>query len=73
MISCEIGGRTFTRSLLDTGASVNILLVWAPPWAGLLIQLVVHSNVARGALRPELVSLGGRAARSGWERDSHLL
>ena len=25
MISCEIGGRTFTRSLLDTGASVNIL------------------------------------------------
>ena len=26
MISCEIGGRTFTRSLLDTGASVNILL-----------------------------------------------
>ena len=26
MISCEIGSRTFTRSLLDTGASVNILL-----------------------------------------------
>ena len=26
MISCEIGGKTFTRSLLDTGASVNILL-----------------------------------------------
>ena len=26
MIRCEIGGRTFTRSLLDTGASVNILL-----------------------------------------------
>ena len=25
MISCQIGGRTFTRSLLDTGASVNIL------------------------------------------------
>ena len=25
MISFEIGGRTFTRSLLDTGASVNIL------------------------------------------------
>ena len=25
MISCEIGGRTFTQSLLDTGASVNIL------------------------------------------------
>ena len=25
MISCEIRGRTFTRSLLDTGASVNIL------------------------------------------------
>ena len=25
MISCEIGGRTFTRSLLDTGASVIIL------------------------------------------------
>ena len=25
MISYEIGGRTFTRSLLDTGASVNIL------------------------------------------------
>ena len=25
MISCEIGGRTFTRSLLDTRASVNIL------------------------------------------------
>ena len=26
MISCEIGDRTFTRSLLDTGDSVNILL-----------------------------------------------
>ena len=25
MISCEIGDRTFTRSLLNTGASVNIL------------------------------------------------
>ena len=25
MISCEIGGKTFTRSLLDTQASVNIL------------------------------------------------
>ena len=25
MISCEIGGRTFTQSLLDTGASVNNL------------------------------------------------
>ena len=25
MINCEIGGRTFTRSLFDTGASVNIL------------------------------------------------
>ena len=25
MISCEIGGITFPRSLLDTGASVNIL------------------------------------------------
>ena len=25
MISCEIGGRTFTRFLLDTEASVNIL------------------------------------------------
>ena len=25
MISCEIGGKTFTLSLLDTGASVNIL------------------------------------------------
>ena len=25
MISCEIGGMTFTQSLLDTGASVNIL------------------------------------------------
>ena len=25
MISCEIGGRTFTKSLLDIGASVNIL------------------------------------------------
>ena len=24
MIICEIGGRTFTRSLLDTRASVNI-------------------------------------------------
>ena len=26
MISCEIGGRNFTRSLLDTRACVNILL-----------------------------------------------
>ena len=25
MISCEIRGRTFIRSLLDTGARVNIL------------------------------------------------
>ena len=25
MISCKIGGRTITRSLLDTGASINIL------------------------------------------------
>ena len=25
MISCEIGGKTFTLSLLDMGASVNIL------------------------------------------------
>ena len=24
MISCEIGGKTFTRSLLDTGTRVNI-------------------------------------------------
>ena len=26
IISCEIGGMTFTRYLLDTGASVRILL-----------------------------------------------
>ena len=26
MISCEIGGRSFTRSLLDKGATINILL-----------------------------------------------
>ena len=26
MISCNIGGTTFTRSLLDTGTSVHILL-----------------------------------------------
>ena len=36
-------------------------------------QLVEHSNIARGALRPKRVSLRGHAARSGWNRDSHLL
>ena len=45
MISCEIGGRTFTRSLLDTGASVNILLKG------------VYDVCPLGELQPLLLSL----------------
>ena len=45
MISCEIGGRTFTRSLLDTGASVNIL------------PKGVHDIYPHGELQPLFIEL----------------
>ena len=53
MISCEIGGRTFTRSLLDTGTSANI-----PPKGvydicplGELQTLCIELSLADGSMR----------------------
>ena len=53
MISCEIGGRTFTRSLLDTGASVNILPkgVYAICPLGKLQPLFIELSLADGSVR----------------------
>ena len=53
MISCEIGGRTFTRSLLDTGASVNILLkrVYEICSLGELQPLFIELSLADGSVR----------------------
>ena len=53
MISCEIGGRTFTRSLLDTGASVNILLkgVYDICPLGELQPLFIELSLADGSVR----------------------
>ena len=53
MISCEIGGRTFTRSLLDTGASVNILPkgVYEICPLGELQPLFIKLSLADGSLR----------------------
>ena len=53
MISCEIGGRTFTRSLLDTGASVNILSrgVYDICPLGELQPLFIELRLADGSVR----------------------
>ena len=53
MISCEIGGRTFTRSLLDTGASVNILPkgVYDVCPLGELHPLFIDLSLADGSVR----------------------
>ena len=53
MISCEIGGRTFTRSLLDTGASVNILpkRVYDICPLGELQPLFINLSLADGSVR----------------------
>ena len=53
MISCEIGGRTFTRSLLDTGASVNILPkgVYDVCPLGELQTLFIELSLADGSVR----------------------
>ena len=53
MISCEIGGRTFTRSLLDTGASVNILPkgVYDICPLGELQLLFIELSLADGSVR----------------------
>ena len=53
MISCEIGGRTFTRSLLDTGASVNILPkgVYDICPLGELQPLFIELSLADGSVR----------------------
>ena len=53
MISCEIGGRTFTRSLLDTGASVNILPkgVYDICPLGELQPLFIELRLADGSVR----------------------
>ena len=53
MISCERGGRTFTRSLLDTGASVNILSkgVYDICPLGELQPLFIELSLADGSVR----------------------
>ena len=53
MISCEIGGRTFTRSLLDTRASVNILpkRVYDICPLGDLQPLFIELSLADGSVR----------------------
>ena len=53
MISCEIGGRTFTQSLLDTGASVNILLKGVYDICPLdeLQPLFIELSLADGSVR----------------------
>ena len=53
MTSCEIGGRTFTRSLLDTGVSVNILPkgVYDICPLGELQSLFIEFSLADGFVR----------------------
>ena len=53
MISCEIRGRTFTRSLLDTGSSVIILPkgVYDICPLGELQPLFIELNLADGSVR----------------------
>ena len=53
MISCEIGDRTFTQSLLDTGASVNILPkgVYDIYLLGELLPLFIELSLVDGSVR----------------------
>ena len=53
MISCVIGRRTFTRSLLDTGASVNILPkgVYDTCPLGELQPLFIELSLVDGSVR----------------------
>ena len=53
MVSCEIEGRTFTRSLLVTGASVNILPkgVYDICPLGEFQPLIIELNLADGSMR----------------------
>ena len=53
MISCEIGGKTFTRSLLDMGGSVNILPkgVYNTCPLGELQPLFKELSLADGSMR----------------------
>ena len=53
MTRCEIGGRTFTRSLLDRGASVNILPkgVYDTCPLGELMPLFIELSLADGSVR----------------------
>ena len=53
MISCEIGGMTFTRSLLDIGAGVNILPkgVYDICPLGELQPLFIELSLADGSVR----------------------
>ena len=53
IINCEIGGRTFTRSLLDMGVSVNILPngVYDICPLGELQPLFIELSLADGAVR----------------------
>ena len=53
MISCEIEGKTFTQSLLDTGASVNILpkRVYDICPLGELQPLFIELSLADGSVR----------------------
>ena len=53
MISCEIGGMTFTRSLLDNGASINILPkgVYDTCPLGELQPLFIELSLADGSMR----------------------
>ena len=53
MINCEIRGRTFTRSLLNTGPSVNILLKVVYDTCPLieLQPLFIELSLADGSLR----------------------
>ena len=53
MISCEIGSRTFTQSLLDTRASVNILPkgVYNTCSLGVLQLVFIELSLANGSVR----------------------
>ena len=53
MIRCEIEGKTFTRSLLDTWASVNILPkgVYDICLLGELQPLFIELSLADGSVR----------------------
>ena len=53
MITSEIGGMSFTRSLLDTGASINILpkVVFDPHHVGELQPFLVELCLADGSAR----------------------